>query len=521
MFSPRFIFVDRAGIGNDNCDTLPTELALSSKKNRSKEPCCRCGAVVSVPASQQSKVYCVDCRPKSKANNPASEAAPADNSVELTVDDILTITCQLCRSSLLVDQSKLGTQVVCPDCHSSIVVTRPTRRTKRKTGRPQPKKNKRVFDPNAELTLEEPVDRPTLDRSADLDDATEDLLSAPLPQVEPLPESLEDGDELFDEDLDNGSIAGEPSLTRRQRYERMQQRMISEGRQQMRKEAREKLAARKSGRRSLAADAEDSNPHRRKRRRRRKGKRGREFRSPGWAGPAFGWLRQRSMVVGWLLAIGCLSVPYFSGADWNPLALLDQGFKMATQTPMVLDVLLIVNTVLLMAGSLVVYFLCGRSFAINAERAVGPDSGSERDAEADSDESLDVSSVFTTLHFGFAWLFAGLPFLFASIVLLPAQFLIVPPLLIGSWLNGSVWKFVFADGLIHPERQQSSRRLWRKFYSLLFVAAAISIPPVLAIQSGGVLTVIGWILVSGIMIGVAGICGHHCRELSKWLEPSV
>ena len=487
--------------------------------------------MVSVPASQQSKVYCVDCRPTSTAANPPSEAAAAGksagDSVELTVDDILTITCQLCRSSLLVNESKIGTQVVCPDCHSSIVVARPTHRPKRKTGRPQPKRNKRVFDPNAELTLEQPVERPKLYGSDDLDEATEDLLSAPLPQAEPLPESLEDDDESFDADQENGSTVGETSLTRRQRYQRMQKRMISEGRQQMRKEAREKLAAQKSGRRSFASDAdeEDSNPHRRRRRRKRKGKgkekRRGEFRSPGWVKPAFGWLLQPLMIIGWLLATACLSVSYFSGADWNPLFLLDQGYRMATQTPMVLDASLIVNTTLLMVGSVAMYFLCGKSFAMNAERAIDPDSASEHDAETDSDESQEVSSAFTTLHFGFAWLFAGLPFLFASIVLLPVQFLIAPPLLIGSWLNGSVWKFVFADGLIHPERQQSSRRLWRKFYGLLFVAAAISTPPVLAIRTGGVLTVVGWVLISGIMIGVAGICGHHCRELSKWLEPSV
>ena len=417
------IFIDRATIGNDNCDTLPTELALSSKENRSKEPCIRCGAVVSVPASQSLEVYCVDCRPKSPRTDSVSDASPSGDSVELTVDDILTVTCQLCRSSLLVNESKVGTQVTCPDCHSKIIVTRPKSRPKRKTGRPQPKTNKRAFDPNAELTLEKPVERPKTDLSDDLDDldeGTDDLLSAPLPQAlpedDPLPESWED-DELSEPEEANGVPAGEQALTRRQRYERMQHRMISEGREEMRKQARQKLARKKTGGKPVASDADDPNPHRRKRRRKKKGQRAREMRSPSWVKPAFGWLRQRSLIVGWVLATGCLSVAYVSGADWSPLALLDHGYQMMTQTPLALDVRLIVNSVLLMVGSLVLYVLCGRSFAANAGTVKGTQPVSEPESETDADpQEVKVSGVFTTVHFALAWLLAGLPFLYLSLI---------------------------------------------------------------------------------------------------------
>ena len=457
----------------------------------------------------------------------AADTSPSENPVQLSVDDILTITCQLCRSSLLVNESKVGTEVTCPDCHSSIMVERPKRqsssRSKRNTGRPRPRTNQRVFDPDAELKLEEPVERPTVDRSADLDEGAEDLLSAPLPQLDPLPEVSEWGDELVEPEDDGDQSAPEQGLTRRQRYERMQRRMISEGREEMRRQARKELAARKSGVKTTSTDedSDEVNPRRKKRRRRRKGKGGNELQSPRWVNSAFGWLRQRSLIVGWVLAAGCLSVPYAADADWSPLVLLDRGYTMMTQTPLDLDVRLIVNAVLLMAGSLGLYFLCGRSFAANAETGCDPVAGSEGEPKAEARQSsVEASSVFTTLHFALPWLLAGLPFLYWSIVVLPAQFLIVPPLLAGSWLNGSIWKFVRADGLIDPDKKRSGRKLWRKFYGLQIVAAAIAILPVLMIRTGGVSAVIGCFLIGGIMIGMAGVSGRHCRDLSKSLKPS-
>ena len=457
----------------------------------------------------------------------AADTSPSENPVQLSVDDILTITCQLCRSSLLVNESKLGTEVTCPDCHSSIIVARPkgrsNSRSKRNTGRPRPKTNQRVFDPDAELKLEEPVERPTVDRSPDLDEGTEDLLSAPLPQLDPLPEVSEWGEELVEPEDGDGQPASEQGLTRRQRYERMQRRMISEGREEMRRQARKELAARKSGVKVSEADddSDEVNPRRKKRRRRRKGKGGNELQSPRWVNPAFGWLRQRSLIVGWVLVAGCLSVPYATDADWSPLVSLDRGYTMLTQSPLVLDVWLIVNSVLLIVGSVGLYFLCGRSFAANAETTGGPVAGSEGEPEAESRQvRVEASSIFTTLHFALPWLLAGLPFLYWSILVLPAQFLIVPPLLVGSWLNGSIWKFVRADGLIDSDKKRSGSKLWRKFYGIQIVAAAIAILPVLLIRNGGVPAVIGCFLIGGIMIGMAGICGHHCRDLSKSLEPS-
>ena len=194
---------------------------------------------------------------------------------------------------------------------------------------------------------------------------------------------------------------------------------------------------------------------------------------------------------------------------------------MMTQTPLDLDVRLIVNAVLLMAGSLGLYFLCGRSFAANAETEGDLVAGSEGEPKTESRQArVEASSIFTTLHFALPWLLAGLPFLYWSIVVLPAQFLIVPPLLAGSWLNGSIWKFVRADGLIDPDKKRSGRKLWRKFYGLQIVAAAIAILPVLMIRTGGVSAVIGCFLIGGIMIGMAGVSGRHCRDLSKSLEPS-
>ena len=317
-------------------------------------------------------------------------ASSAGTPVPLSVDDILTITCQLCRSSLLVNESKIGTEVTCPDCHSKTVVTRPNKKPKRNTGRPQPETNQRSFDPDSELTLEEPVERPKGIHSPDVDDVTDlddpedlddlsdlgdDLLSAPLPEINPLPENSEPDDELTEAAEEADPLAGVPATTRRQRYERMQQRVISESREEMRKRARKKLAARKSGsapmnlEAELEADADDTTSRRTKRRRKRKGQGKREARTPGWVQPAFGWLRQRSLIVGWVLAAACLSFPYAADAQWGPLVLLDKTWQMVAQSPPVWDLRLIINFVLLIIGSVVLYLVCGRSFAANAERA--------------------------------------------------------------------------------------------------------------------------------------------------------
>ena len=496
---------------------------MSFEKKRSKEPCVRCGAVVRVPVSEQAEVYCVDCRPSPTTSGSATHVSPAEDPVPLSVDDILTITCQLCRSSLLVNESKVGTEVTCPDCHSKTVVTRPKKKTKRSTGRPQPKTTHRSFDPDAELTLEEPFERPKVEHSPDLDDLADtgdDLLSAPLPEIDPLPEISNLDDDLDEAGEDVDPLAGDPAMTRRQRYERMQQRMISEGREQMRKRARKKLAAQKAGSELVESDADDETPRRKKRRRRRKGQAGREARTASWMQPAFGWLRQRSLIVGWVLAAGCLSVPYTSEAQWSPLVLLDKIWQMAIQSPPVLDLWLIVNLVLLIVGTVLLYFVCGRSFAANAELASDPRKKLEVESKVEL-KSTNASSWFTTVLFAVAWLLAGLPFLYWSILVVPAQFLIVPPLLIGGWLNQSIWKFVLASGFVHPEQPRSGRRLWRNFYGQQVVAALIMIPAVLMIRTGGASSVIGCFLMGGVMIGMAGICGRHCRQLSNSLEPSA
>ncbi|MDA8563753.1 hypothetical protein N9L06_04800 [Mariniblastus sp.] len=391
--------------------------------------------------------------------------------------------------------------------------------------------------------MEEPVERPKGIHSPDVDDVTDlddpedlddlsdlgdDLLSAPLPEIHPLPESPEPDDELTEAAEEADPLAGVPATTRRQRYERMQQRVISESREEMRKQARKKLAARKSGsapmnlEAELEADADDTTSRRTKRRRKRKGQGGREARTPGWVQPAFGWLRQRSLIVGWVLAAGCLSVPYAADAQWGPLVLLGKTWQMVAQSPPVWDLRLIINFVLLIIGSVVLYLVCGRSFAANAERAGDRQNKIDGEAESVAEvQSPTASSLFTTVHFAFAWLLAGLPFLYWSILVVPAQFLIVPPLLIGGWLNQSVWKFVRADGLSHSEQREQGRRLWRNFYGLQIVAAAITIPAVMMIRTGGATSVIGCFLMVGIMIGMAGICGRHCRQLSKSLEPSA
>ena len=441
----------------------------------------------------------------------------------LTVDDILTITCQLCRSSLLVNQSKVGTEVTCPDCHSKIVVVRPSKKKKRSTGRPQPTTNRRSFDPDAELTLEEPFEHPKIDLPPDLDglaDAGDDLLSAPLPELDPIPTGSESFDDSLDPDDDANLSTGDQQLTRRQRYERMQQRVISESREQMRKRARKKLAAKKAGSDPGESDVNDNTPRRKKRRRRRKGQTGRQARTPAWLQPAFGWLRQRSLIVGWVLAAGCLSVPYTADAQWGALVLLDRTWQMAFQSPPVLDLRLIVNLVLLAVGSVLLYFVCGRSFAANADFMSDPHKKLDVESNVPS-ESANVSVWFTARLFAMAWLLAGLPFLYWSILVVPAQFLIVPPLLIGGWLNRSTWKFVFADGFVHAGQSRSERRLWKNVYGQQVVAAVIAIPAVMMIRMGGASSVIGCFLLVGIMIGMAGICGRHCRQLSNSLEPSA
>lgn len=508
------IFVDGTAIGNDDNDTASTiERALSSQDKRSNEPCVHCGIPVSVPIDQETKVYCVDCRPKPSSKGSGSDASPLASPVKLSADDIMTVTCQLCRSSLLVNQSKIGTKVTCPDCHSEVVVQRPKKKVKRKTGRPQPEAKQTFFDPNAELSLEDPVERPIVHRPPDLDDDTEDLLSAPLPEPDPLsapPDESIDADDV-DDPLDD------EKLSRRERYERIQHQAISEGRKKMRAQARAKRAGKKLDSEAAkgSADTDGANSSRRRRRRRkgRRGERGSQW--PSWVKPAFGWLRYRSMIIGWVLSAACMSGMYFAGADWSPLDLLDRTYGMLTREPLVWDVWLMAKSILLAVGSLWLYFLCGRSFAMNAEV--------DREAEGEPDSSSrqpESSRFFTTMHFSIAWWLAGLPFLYFSTLLLPAQFLIVPPLLVGSWLNRSIWKFVHADGLGHADSQKEGRRLWRNFYGVQFVAAAIAIMPALMIRTGGVPSVVGCFLVGGIMIGMAGICGRHCRELSNSVEPS-
>ncbi len=470
--------------------------------------------------SANEPVYCFECRRISKVEKAATEAAAPEAAapVSLSGEDILTVVCQLCQSSLLVNEAKVGTQITCPDCHSAILVQRTQSRPKRQTGRPRPTSvNKpKPFDPDAELSLEEPAERPKIDPLIGLDEVTEDLLSAPLPEVESSSTDSRDADQPSEPD--NDSSETDQPLTRRQKYERMQQRIISEGRKKMRERGRAKRAARKgkAARGDVTENEEDSNrSEKRKRRRRRKKRNGRESDSRGWVQPAFGWLRQRSLVVGWVLSTVFLSVAYGADVNWGPVIWLDRWYVMLTQSPVVVDFRLITNSILFVTGCLYLYFVCGRAFAMNAL------ADSETQMASGSLEKVSGASVFfTTCHFSFAWLMAGLPFLYWSILFLPIQVLIAPPLLVGSWLNQSVWKFVSARGLIAAEDPVPGRQRWHRIYVQVAVAAVIACGPVLMICNGGVLSAVGCLLLGGIMIGMAGICGWHCRELSKSLETS-
>lgn len=465
---------------------------------------------MNVPASATEAVYCAECRRESKAEKVAPVAVASDTPVSLSGDDILTVICQLCQSSLLVNEAKVGTQIICPDCHSSIVVQRTTKRPKRQIGRPRPAPTKKRFDPEAELSLEEPAERPAIDPLFGLDEVTEDLLSAPLPEVDPsLVDSPEPDESLERDGGGDDSTEDGQTLTRRQRYERMQQRIISEGRKKMRDRGRAKQTARKD--KAALGDAGDDRSNRAGKKKRRRRRRGgdQESQSRSWVNPAFGWFRRSSLVVGWVLSTVFLSVAYGADINWSPVMWLDRWYVMLTQSPIVVDFRLVANSILFVAGSLYLYYLCGRSFAMNAR------------AESDSNEKAsDVSSLFTTFHFTLAWLLAGLPFLYWSILFLPIQLLIVPPLLVGSWLNQSVWRFVRSDGLIAAEDPKPDRQLWYRIYGQAAVAAVVACGPVLMVRAGGVLSAFGCLLLGGIMIGTAGVIGWHCRELSKSLEPS-
>ena len=496
---------------------------MSDDGTKLEQPCVRCGVLVNAPVTDTGKVYCVDCRQHLKAESVAKSSTSVKDPVSLSNDDTLTVTCQLCQSSLLVNEAKIGTRITCPDCHSTIVVQRPKPRRRRQTGRPQPPKTpaaKKRFDPDAELSLEQAAEHPEMDPSIGFDQVTEDLLSAPLPEVEtPELNSLDaHTSPQSDDDVDvDDTPSADQQLTRRQRYQRMQKRIISDDRKEKRKQWRAKQAAKKNQvtRAVPLEEANATSPPARKPRRKRKGRRNQVADPGGWVKPAFGWLRQRWSVIGWIVATSCLSVAYAAEVDWSPVAWLDRWYVMLVQSPVVLDYRLIVNSILFIVGSIFLYRLCGRAFAMNAGANLSSSPKSESSAE-----SSNVSGIFSTLHFAMAWLLVGLPFLYWSILVIPIQLLIVPPLLVGSWLNGSVWKFVRSDGLIAADERETTRELWFKLYRLTAVAAAVTCVPALMIHSGGALAVGGCLLITVIMIGMAGVFGGHCRELSKSLETS-
>ena len=509
--------MDRTPIGNDDTkSTFTSESALSGAEKRSNVPCAHCGVVVSVASASRAaldKVLCVDCRSKFRPEPSLAAEDSDDSPVPLTGETILTVICRVCQSSLLVSESKAGTQIKCPDCHSMNLVQQPSGMPNRETKKRQSRSKQKPFDPDAELSLEEPVERPRVAPLPDLDDIADDLLSAPLPEVEP--SQLDDSEsDRSQEDADLTSAS--QSVTRRQRYERVQKRVISEDRKKKRKQALAQRGKRKNKPENIESDSHENRPRKKRRRKKRtrKGKRD----SLAWFRSAFDCFRQPSIIVGWIVSASCLGGVYSATSDWSPLAWLDRWYVMLSQSPVVFDIRLILNLLLFVFGSLCLYFSCGKNLALNAFKK---ESASERD-----DEQVSASGFFVTLQFAFAWLLAGLPFLYWSILFLPFQLLIVPPLLVGSWHNRSIWKFVLPQGLfgsheVAPEvdaEQASNRRLWFSLYRSMFVATVLATGPVMLIRLGGAWAFVGWLLMIAIMIGSAGVIGRHCRDLSKSLE---
>ena len=528
--------MDRTPLGNDNHESLfNSESALSDAEKRTKRPCSRCGSMVTVRASDLGEIRCVDCRRESSTKKADSIDSKSDDRISLTGDDIVTVVCQLCRSSLLVNENKVGSQITCPDCHSTIVVQVSEKKPKRKTGSRPPtpsdkrqKKTGNPFDPDAELSLEEPAERPKVDPTVGFDEVTEDLLSAPLPDVDrgdverghsADPES----DHSPSQESESVASKAQAKLTRRERYERVQRQVISDDRKEKRRQALAKKSSRKKKPARNESDGtiddatsdskQASRSEKRKRHRRRKG--GGEINLPQWVQPALGWFRVRSMVIGWIVSTICLSAVYVSVASGSPLAWAERWWVMLTQSPLEIDFRLIVNSILVVFGSLYIYGLCGRNFTANAQGEP------EKQPEAETDDVAPRDSVlFTTFQFTAAWLLAGLTFLYWSVLLLPLQFLIVPPLLFGAWRNRSVWKFVTPEGLIAPDASKAGRKLWLRFYGVALLAAALAGGPVFMMHSGGTQAVVGCLLLNTIMIAMTGVFGRHCRDLSKSLEPS-
>ncbi len=402
----------------------------------------------------------------------------------------------------MINESQMGTTITCPDCHSAIEVSTANAKPSQhhhSTDTSKGESQGSSFDPAAPLELESTFERPAVYPDLpDSDDPPTANEAADATALAPAGKA-KSNDRADDPELNSGTA----------------------NRSEMRKRARKRRLKERKRRKQSVADDRSSEDQPRfgsltSRRRRRRARKTNLF------AESLGWSKFPSLLIVSLIAGGLLSFSDSGQLTAGPLDIFNRWFTAIT-TEQPISAWLVSRTAAFGIGSMLLYFVAGRSFALRVRPI----------ASEDATDPKRPGSFRTSIQFAVAWLLSGLPFLWLHVLTIPLQIAIFPALLAGLWRNGSWWQVIAADGFAAPQtpsqkrvrrkkrKDQNAKRpsFFRPLLSQSTTAAAASLFTTAMIFSGGFLVVPGWLLTAGIVIGTAGICGGHCRKIAKQLEP--
>ncbi|MFK7765918.1 MAG: hypothetical protein AB8B55_01660 [Mariniblastus sp.] len=482
-------------------------------------------------------------------------------------DDVYGIKCNICDTRIHVRPEQAGTHIKCPECFSKVLV-KPSSEVKTKPPKwVQDGRGQSTNEPEEELKLSDPIERPEIDESFGLAPVTDDML-APKPKIReefdddveqsdkkqsgdeggiedggfalaplqheieaddsPLLELLDDDEpapiELYEEkegkEVEDGlELIEEPQSETPLPKSRPAKPKTNSPQQKSRKEKYEEAQRRQAAKEAgtafrpapesnnvPGASAKDRFP---------------EFDFNSLLSSSLGMLRSPgvSWRVGIAIALMCLGsiMGLITWPVYVPAAEELEEAKTGMEKMWMGIQWTLFCVIPYMIGLAVLWYIAGYIFR---DAALGH-------LQVKSWKSKGTNETMATvLVFGFSFFIGGLPAAFVPSVMMPLRFFLAPLFLLGAWYSKSAFGIINVDAFKNAMKHSGH---WLSFYIFMGVIGLIGLAgglmfelrrvvPYLVINAA--ISIVGVLVVAALTLIFAAVSGWNCGWVVADLEES-